>query len=99
MFHFDYLTEGTCSKVISMDLDGDVVRNISFMGGCDGNLKAIPLLLDGWTVDQIESKLSGIKCGVRNTSCSDQLAKAVRAGLLASQDPNYRSPFDEDDDE
>lgn len=99
MFHFDYITEGTCSKLISMDIDGDVVHNISFMGGCDGNLKTIPLLLDGWTVDQIESKLSGIVCGRRGTSCSDQLAKAVRAGLAASKDPNYKSPLDEDDDE
>lgn len=99
MFHFDYLTENTCSKIISFDLDGDVVRNISFMGGCDGNLKTIPLLLDGWSVDQIENKLSGIQCGRRGTSCSDQLAKAVRAGLNASMDPDYRSPLEEDDDE
>lgn len=99
MFHFDYLTENTCSKVISFDLDGDKVRNISFMGGCDGNLKTIPLLLDGWSVNQIEDKLSGIQCGRRGTSCSDQLAKAVRAGLNASMDPDYRSPLEEDDDE
>ena len=99
MFHFDYLTENTCSKVISFDLDGDVVRNISFMGGCDGNLKTIPLLLDGWSVDQIENKLSGIQCGRRGTSCSDQLAKAVRAGLNASMDSDYRSSLEEDDDE
>ena len=99
MFHFDYLTENTCSKVISLDLDGDKVKNIQFMGGCDGNLKTIPVLLEGWSVDQIESKLSGIVCGRRGTSCSDQLAKAVRAALVASTDPNYRSPLEEDDDE
>jgi len=99
MFHFDYLTTGTCSKVISLDIDGDVVRNIVFMGGCDGNLKAIPMLVDGWTVDQIEEKLTGISCGKRPTSCGDQLAKAVRAGFLASQDPDYKSPFEEDEDE
>ena len=99
MFHFDYLTESTCSKVISMDLDGDVVRNIFFMGGCDGNLKTIPLLLDGWIVDQIEAKLTGIVCGRRNTSCSDQLAKAIRAGYIASKDQNYKSPLEEDEDE
>lgn len=99
MFHFDYITEGTCSKLISMDLEGDVVHNISFMGGCDGNLKTIPVILEGWTVDQIEKKLSGIICGRRGTSCSDQLAKAVRAGLIASTDPNYRSPLEEDEDE
>lgn len=96
MFHFDYLTEGTCSKLISMDIDGNIVRNIKFMGGCDGNLKTIPLLLDGWTVEDIETKLSGIKCGRRETSCSDQLSKAVRAGYEASMDPNYKSPLEED---
>ena len=99
MFHFDYITEGTCSKLISMDLDDNIVRNISFMGGCDGNLKTIPLLLEGWTVEQIEAKLTGIVCGRRQTSCSDQLAKAVRAGYIASKDPNYKSPLEEDDDE
>ncbi len=82
-----------------MDFDGKIVKNISFMGGCDGNLKTIPLLLDGWTVDQIEEKLTGIVCGKRGTSCADQLAKAVRAGFEASQDPNYKSPFEEDDNE
>ncbi len=99
MFHFDYITEGTCSKLISLDLDGEIVHNIAFMGGCDGNLKTIPLLLDGWTVDQIEEKLSPIVCGRRGTSCSAQLAKAVRAGLIASKDPNYKSPLEEEDDE
>ena len=98
MFHFDYLTEGTCSKLISMDLEGDIVKNITFMGGCDGNLKTIPLLLDGWTVDQIASRLSGIVCGRRNTSCSDQLAKAVKAAYAASTDPNYKSPLEDDDE-
>lgn len=97
MFHFDYLTENTCSKVISLDLDGEIVRNIQFMGGCDGNLKAIPILLDGWSVEQIAQKLAGIQCGRRGTSCGDQLAKAVLAAKAASEDPNYRSPLDEDD--
>ena len=99
MFHFDYLTEKTCSKIISLDLDGDKVKNIQFVGGCDGNLKTIPVLLEGWSVDQIEQKLTGIQCGMRGTSCSDQLAKAVRAAVTASRDPNYRSPLEEDDDE
>lgn len=83
MYHYDYKTENTCSQVISMDLEGDVVRNISFMGGCNGNLKAIPILVDGWTVEQIESKLTGIICGRRPTSCADQLAKAVREAYEA----------------
>ena len=69
MFHYDYLTSGTCSKIISMDLDGNVVHNIKFTGGCNGNLKAISLLLEGSTVDYIEKKLSGVTCGSRQTSC------------------------------
>ena len=93
MFHFDYLTEGTCSRVISLDLDGDKVRNIRFLGGCDGNLKAIPILVEGWNADEIEEKLKGITCGRKSTSCADQLAKAVRAAVTASQDPNYKSPW------
>lgn len=60
---------------------------------------AIPVLLEGWSVDQIEQKLSDITCGRRGTSCSDQLAKAVRVALSASQDPNYKSPLEEDDDD
>ena len=76
---FDYATENTCSQVISFDLEDDVVRNIVFMGGCDGNLKAIAKLVDGFTVEQIEEKLRGNTCGRRPTSCADQLAIAVRA--------------------
>ncbi len=85
MFHYDYKTENTCSQLISLDLDGEVVHNVRFLGGCNGNLKAIPILVDGWTVKQIEEKLSGILCGRRPTSCADQLAKAVRAAYCAEQ--------------
>lgn len=95
MFHYDYLTQNTCSNVISLDLDGDIVHNIQFMGGCSGNLKTISLLMEGCSVDQIESKLSGILCGRRPTSCSDQLAKAVRAAYDASSDPNYMPEADD----
>lgn len=85
MYHYDYVTEKTCSQVISLDLEGDKVHNISFMGGCNGNLKTIPLLLEGWSVDEIEAKLTGIECGRRGTSCADQLAKAVRRAYEAQQ--------------
>ncbi len=85
MFHYDYKTENTCSQLISLDLDGDIVHNISFTGGCNGNLKAIPALVEGWTVEQIEEKLSGILCGRRPTSCADQLSRAVRAAYNAER--------------
>ena len=85
MFHYDYFTEFTCSKVISLDLDGKTVHNVVFTGGCDGNLKMIAKIVDGWTVDQIAEKMSGNTCGRRPTSCADQLAKAVLAAYEASQ--------------
>lgn len=85
MFHYDYKTESTCSQLISLDLDGDIVHNVRFMGGCDGNLKAIPRLIEGLTVEDVESKLTGVLCGHRTTSCADQLAKAVRAAYEAEQ--------------
>lgn len=73
-----YNTKDTCAKQIKFQLDGDVITNIEFDGGCNGNLKAIPKFIDGWTVGQIEEKCAGITCGRRPTSCTDQLAKAVR---------------------
>lgn len=75
---YQYHTNGTCSMQIEFDLNGDVVSNISFLGGCNGNLKAISKLCDGMTVTQIEDKLLGNTCGRRLTSCADQLARAVR---------------------
>ena len=84
MFHFDYKTQDTCSQLISLDIDGGRVYNVSFTGGCNGNLKAIPILVEGMTVEQIEEKLSGVLCGRRPTSCADQLSKAVRAAYEAA---------------
>lgn len=75
---YTYRTKNTCAQTISFHLEGDVVTDISFYGGCNGNLKAISKLVDGWTVGQIEEKLLGNTCGMRPTSCADQLAKAVR---------------------
>lgn len=81
---YNYKTKDTCSTAIKLEIDGNVVRNIVFTGGCNGNLKTIPLLVDGWTVEQIEEKCQGITCGRRPTSCADQLAKAVREAYEAS---------------
>ncbi|RGZ94082.1 TIGR03905 family TSCPD domain-containing protein [Agathobacter rectalis] len=78
-----YKTKGTCSTQIELDLDGDVVHNVKFTGGCNGNLKAIPKLVEGLTVAQVEEKIGGIKCGFKNTSCGDQLAKACREAYEA----------------
>ena len=73
-----YNTENTCATQITFDKDENgVVTNIKFNGGCNGNLKAISLLLDGWKAEDIAAKLAGNTCGRRPTSCADQLAKAV----------------------
>lgn len=64
---------------IKFDIEGNVISNVEFIGGCNGNLKAISKLVDGFTVEQIEEKLLGNTCGMKPTSCADQLAKAVRA--------------------
>ncbi|MCR4783445.1 MAG: TIGR03905 family TSCPD domain-containing protein [bacterium] len=76
--HYDYKTSGTCSRVIHFDIDGDKISNISFDGGCNGNLKGISILANGLTVEQIEKAFSGLTCGLKPTSCPDQLARAVR---------------------
>lgn len=75
---YKYKTNGTCSVEISFDINENVITNIEFLGGCNGNLKAISKLLEGQTVEYIEEKLKGNICGWRKTSCADQLAIAVR---------------------
>lgn len=74
-----YTTENTCARNIKVEINGNIITNVEFLGGgCNGNLKAIPRLVDGWTVEQIEEKLSGITCGRRPTSCADQLVRAAK---------------------
>ena len=80
-----YKTKGTCSTQIELELEGDVVHNVKFTGGCNGNLQAIPKLVEGLTVAQVEEKIGGIKCGFKNTSCGDQLAKACRKAYEAQK--------------
>ena len=82
---YAYETQGVCSVEIDFHLEGDVVTNIRFVGGCNGNLKAISKLVDGWTVDKIESYLKGNTCGRKPTSCADQLAVAVRRAYEESR--------------
>lgn len=76
--NYTYKTENVCASKITFDIEGDVISNIVFTGGCNGNLKAVSKLLEGKTVDYIESILKGNTCGFRSTSCADQLAIAVR---------------------
>ena len=80
-----YKTKGTCSQLIELELEGNVVHNVKFTGGCNGNLQAIPKLVEGLTVDQVVEKIAGISCNGRGTSCGDQLAKACREAYEAEQ--------------
>lgn len=75
---YTYTPSMVCSQKITFHIDGNVITNVSFTGGCNGNLKAISKLVDGLTVEQIEEKLKGNTCGRRPTSCADQLCCAVR---------------------
>lgn len=75
---YTYKPAMVCAQQISFDIDGNVITNVSFTGGCNGNLKAVSKLIDGMTVEEIENKLKGNLCGRKPTSCADQLAIAVR---------------------
>ena len=72
-----YKTSGVCSMEITFDREGDIIHNIRFTGGCNGNLKAVAALCEGMRAEDIAAKLKGNTCGRKNTSCADQLAKAV----------------------
>lgn len=78
---YNYRTKGTCSQQISFDIEKGIVKNIEFLGGCNGNLKAISKLVDGMKAEEIVSKLKGNTCGFRSTSCADQLATAIEKAL------------------
>lgn len=80
---FVYKTQGTCSTLIEVELEGDIVKDVKFTGGCHGNLQAIPKLVEGMSVDEVVRRISGVDCRGRGTSCGDQLAKAVLAAREA----------------
>ena len=73
-----YKTKNVCASMINFELEGNVVKNVSFQGGCNGNLKAISKLVEGMTVEQIENYLKGNTCGKGGASCADVLAQGVR---------------------
>ncbi len=85
----DYIfyPRGVCSREVHFTLDGNVVKNVSFVGGCNGNLKAISKLIEGKTVEELERILSGNTCGYRSTSCADQLTIGLRAALDGKLQP------------
>ena len=74
----EYKTKGTCSQKIFFDVEDGKVHNVQFLGGCNGNLKGIGSLVEGMNVDDVIARLEGTKCGMKSTSCPDQLAKALK---------------------
>lgn len=81
---FSYKPKGVCSMQINIDLDGDIIREVEFVGGCEGNLSGISRLVVGLTTDELIEKLAGIRCGRKKTSCPDQLVLATQAALSQS---------------
>ena len=79
MSTFEYTPKGVCSRKMIFDLDGDVINSVEVIGGCNGNLKGIASLLKGQNVNEIISRLGGITCGPKATSCPDQIAQALKA--------------------
>ena len=76
---YEYKTKGTCSQKIFFDIENGKVKNVQFLGGCNGNLKGIGKLVEGMPVEQVISTLEGTTCGFKPTSCPDQLAQALKS--------------------
>lgn len=81
MKHFTYTPSGVCSQRIDFDLEGGKLHDVRFISGCNGNLKAIGKLIEGRDAAEVVATLRGNTCGTRNTSCADQLARAVESAL------------------
>lgn len=81
MMHYEYETKGTCSRTIFFDVENGILHNVQFVGGCNGNLKGIGALVEGMKVKDVIDRVEGIRCGMKSTSCPDQLAKALKETL------------------
>ena len=79
--HYEYNTKGTCSRQILFDIEDGKVCNVQYIGGCNGNLKGIGKLVEGMDAKEVVSRLEGTTCGMKNTSCPDQLAQAIKNAL------------------
>ena len=75
---YEYRTKGTCSRAILFDIEDGKLKNVQYIGGCNGNLKGIGALVEGMDVNEAIRRLEGIKCGMKSTSCPDQLAQALK---------------------
>jgi len=74
-----YMTKGVCSAAIDFDVENNVLKNVKFTGGCSGNTQGVAALVEGMEIDEVIKRCKNIKCGFKNTSCPDQLAKALKS--------------------
>ena len=79
MNQFTFRPQGVCSQLIEIETEGNIIQDVRFTGGCNGNLQGISALLKGMTVENAIDRLSGIRCGFKDTSCPDQLSRALKA--------------------
>ena len=76
---YEYKTSGVCSQRIFFEVEGNKVKNVQFVGGCNGNLKGIAALVEGMDIDDVITRVEGVTCGMKKTSCPDQLAQALKS--------------------
>ena len=81
MAHYEYITRGVCSRKIEFDIEGNVVKNVRFFSGCNGNTQGVSRLIEGMDANEAVRRLKGIDCNGRGTSCPDQLAKAISEAI------------------
>lgn len=79
--HIEYKTKGTCSRAVIVDIEDGVITDCAFVGGCSGNTQGVASLVKGMRVDEAVAKIKGIKCGMKSTSCPDQLALALEEAV------------------
>ena len=80
---YEYRTKGTCSQRILFEIEDGIVKNVQYIGGCHGNLQGISKLGEGMTVEDVIARVEGIRCGMKPTSCPDQLARALKEATQA----------------
>ena len=76
--HYEHQNKGTCSRSVLFDIEDGKVKNVQYIGGCNGNLKGISALVEGMDIDEVIARLEGTTCGMKSTSCPDQLAQALK---------------------
>lgn len=82
---YEYKTKGTCSQKIFFDIEDNKVKNVQFVGGCNGNLKGIGALVEGMKAEDVIDRVAGIQCGMKSTSCPDQLSVALKQALAEAK--------------